>query len=180
LNSSGQSVSRAHVIYSDDHGNTWQLGGSEDELTNESTVVERADGSLLQNMRSYHEKNRRAVATSSDGGASWSRPKLDDALIEPVCQGSILRYSWPEHGGRSRILFSNPASTKRENLTIRVSCDEGATWAVSKVLHAGPSAYSCLAVLSDKSIACLFESGDKSPHERISFVRIRLDWIERK
>src|SRR6266478_1740107 len=36
LNSSGQPVSRAHVIYSDDHGATWQLGGSEDELTNES------------------------------------------------------------------------------------------------------------------------------------------------
>jgi sialidase-1 len=180
LNGSGQSISRAHVIYSDDHGATWQLGGSEDELTNESTVVERADGSLLHNMRSYHKKNRRAMATSSDGGASWSRVKLDQALIEPVCQGSILRYSWPENGGLSRILFSNPASTRRENLTIRISYDEGATWAVTKVLHAGPAAYSCLTVLPDKSIGCLFESGDKSAYEKICLARIPLDWLEKE
>jgi sialidase-1 len=179
-NSADQPASRAHVIFSDDHGTTWRLGGIEDELTNESTVVECADGSLLHNMRSYHKKNRRAVATSNDGGATWSRVKLDDALIEPVCQGSILRYSWPENGGRSRILFSNPASAKRENLTIRISYDEGATWAVSKVLHAGPSAYSCLAVLPDKSIACLFECGEKSLYEKISLARIPLDWLDKE
>jgi sialidase-1 len=179
LNSGGESVSRAHVIFSDDHGKTWQLGGIEDELTNESTIVERSDGSLLHNMRSYHKKNRRAVATSADGGASWSHANSDDALIEPVCQGSILRYSWPEKGSRSRILFSNPASTRRENQTIRISYDEGTTWAVSKVIHAGPSAYSCLAVLADKSIACLFECGDKSAYERISLARIPLDWLEK-
>jgi len=178
LNSSGNAVSRSHIIYSDDHGKTWQLGGSEDELTNESTIVELADGSLLQNMRSYHKKNRRAVATSTDAGATWSRVKLDDALIEPVCQASILRYSWPENGNRGRILFSNPASIKRENLTIRMSYDEGSTWPVSKVLHSGPSAYSCLTVLPDKSIGCLFERGEKSAYEKISLARIPLDWLE--
>jgi sialidase-1 len=177
---SGTVVSRSHVIYSDDRGTTWQIGGIEDELTNESTVVELADGSLLQNMRSYHKKNRRAIATSNDGGASWSPVKLDEALIEPVCQGSILRYSWPENVSRSRILFSNPASTKRENLTVRISYDEGATWPVSKVIHAGPSAYSCLAVLPDKSFACLFECGDKSAYEKISLARIPLDSLEKE
>jgi sialidase-1 len=180
LNSVGQLVSRAHVIYSDDHGKTWQLGGIEDELTNESTVVELADGSLLHNMRSYHKKNRRAIATSNDGGATWSRVKLDETLIEPVCQGSILRYSWPENGSRSRVLFSNPASTKRENLTLRVSYDDGATWPVSKVIHSGPSAYSCLAVLPEKSIACLFECSEKSAYEKISLARIPLGWLEKE
>jgi sialidase-1 len=180
LNTAGQPVSRAHVIYSDEHGSTWQLGGIEDELTNESTVVERADGFLLHNMRSYQKKNRRAVATSNDGGATWSRVKLDDALMEPVCQASIFRYSWPENGGQSRILFSNPASPKRENLTLRVSYDEGATWPISKVVHAGPSAYSCLAVLPDKSIACLFECGEKGTYEKISLARIPLSWLEKE
>lgn len=178
LDGTGNSVSRSHIIYSDDHGSTWQLGGIDDELTNESTIVERADGSLLQNMRSYHKKSRRAVATSHDDGASWSHVKFDDALIEPVCQGSILRYSWPEAGGRSRILFSNPASKERENLTIRLSYDEAAIWAVSKILHSGPSAYSCVAVLPDKSIACLFECGDKTAYEHITLARIPLGWLE--
>ena len=44
---------RSHVLFSDDHGRTWRLGGVLDEKTNESTVVELADGRLLDNMRSY-------------------------------------------------------------------------------------------------------------------------------
>jgi sialidase-1 len=179
LNTPREVASRAHVIFSDDHGNTWQLGGIEDELTNESTIVELANGSLLQSMRSYYKKNRRAIATSIDAGSTWSRVKLDETLIEPVCQGSILRHSWPENGSRSRILFSNPASTKRENLTVRVSYDECATWTVSKGLYPGPSAYSCLTVLPNKSVGCLFECGEKSPYEKISLARIPLDWLEK-
>ncbi len=178
LTTTMQVVTRSHVIFSDDHGQTWQIGGSEDEMTNESTVVERSDGWLLHNMRSYHKKNRRAVATSQDGGLTWSPVKLDDALIEPVCQASILRGTWPVDGDKSRILFSNPASTKREKLTVRVSYDEGATWPVSKEIYSGPAAYSCLAILPDKSMACLFECGEKSAYEKISFARFPLKWLE--
>ena len=178
VGASAQMMTRSHVIFSDDHGATWQLGGIEDEKTNESTVVELADGSLLHNMRSYHKKNRRAVATSKDAGATWSPVKLDNALIEPVCQASILRGTWPADGTKSRILFSNPASVKRENLTVRVSYDEGATWPVSKVIYAGPAAYSGLTVLPDESIACLFECGKKNAYETISLARFPLDWLE--
>ena len=173
-----QSVSFAHVIFSDDHGATWQIGGVEEKDTNESTLVELTDGALLQNMRSYHGQHRRAVATSRDAGATWSPVRLDQTLIEPVCQGALLRCTWPSGSEKSRILFSNPASLKRENLTVRVSYDEGATWPVSKVLCAGPSAYSCLAILPDKSVACLFERGEKSPYEKITLARFPLKWLE--
>lgn len=177
-NGKGQVVSRSHVIYSDDHGKTWQLGGSEDEKTNESTIAELSDGTLLHNMRAYHDKHRRAVATSNDGGTTWSKVKLDEALIEPVCQGNLLRGTFASEGGRSRLLFSNPASEKREKLTVRVSYDEGATWPVSKELHAGPAAYSCLAILPDKMVGDLFERGDKGPYEKITFARFPLSWLE--
>lgn len=170
-------ISRSHVFYSDDHGKTWHLGGIEDKKTNESTVAELADGSVMQNMRSYHNRNRRVVATSRDGGLSWSPVHFDEALIEPVCQGSLFRYSWPEDG-KSRLLFSNPASLKREKLTVRLSYDEGATWAASKLLWEGPSAYSCLTRLPDDSIGCLFECGKKSPYETITLARIPLSWLE--
>jgi len=172
------SDTRSHVIFSDDHGKTWQLGGIEAEMTNESTIAELADGSLLHNMRSYHKKNRRAVATSKDGGLTWSPVKLDDALIEPVCQASLLRCTWPGDGGKSRILFSNPASLKREQMTVRLSYDEGATWPVSKMIYGGPAAYSGLAILPDKSIACLFERGAKNAYETISLARFPLSWLE--
>lgn len=173
-----QVVTRSHVIFSDDHGKTWQIGGIEDEMTNESTIVELSDGSLLHNMRSYHKKSRRAVATSQDSGLTWSPVKLDDTLIEPVCQASILRCTWPDSGGISRILFSNPASTKREKLTVRLSYDEGATWPVSKEIHSGPAAYSCLTILPDQSIGCLFERGATNSYEKISLARFPLSWLE--
>jgi sialidase-1 len=179
LSTEGTPVSRSHIIYSDDHGETWHLGGVEDEKTNESAIVELADGSLLHNMRSYHGKNQRAIARSTDGGLTWSAVKLDPALIEPVCQASLLRLTWPGDGSKGRLLFSNPASTKREKLTVRVSYDEGLKWPVSHLLHDGPAAYSCLVALDGQTIGCLFECGEKNPYERIVFQRIPLTWLEK-
>jgi len=59
-----------------------------------------------------------------------------------------------------------------------VSRDDGKTWPVSKTLHKGPAAYSCLAVLPDKTIGCLYESGHTNACEKITFARFRLDWLE--
>jgi len=175
---SNQTAMRSHVIYSDDHGQTWKLGGSEAEKTDESTLVERPDGSLLHNMRSYHGQHRRAIATSADGGATWTPVHLGDALIEPICQACLLRVSWPEAGRKSRVLFANPASIKRERMTVRLSYDEGATWPVARVLHEGPAAYSGLACLPDQTVLCLFERGEKNPYETISLARFPLAWLE--
>ena len=62
-------------------------------------------------------------------------------------------------------------------MTVRVSYDEGLTWPVARVIHEGPSAYSSLVVLPDGSIGLLFERGDRSPYERITFARLTLDWL---
>jgi len=174
----GKVVTRSQIIYSDDHGTTWHLGGVEDKFTNESTVAERADGSLLHNMRSNHGNHHRAVATSTDAGMTWSVVASDPTLIEPVCEGALLRCTWPDGAQKSRLLFSNPASEKRENMTVRVSYDEGATWPVAGVLHPGPSAYSCLAMLSSNLAGCLYECGEKRPYEKIVLARMSLNWLE--
>src|SRR5262249_40459873 len=64
----GTKARHSHVIYSDDHGATWKLGGGVGPDCNECQVAERADGSLLLNMRSYRANHRRLIATSKDGG----------------------------------------------------------------------------------------------------------------
>ncbi len=169
----------SHIIYSDDHGATWKLGGAIRPLVNECQVVEKADGegTLLMNMRSYFGRNLRTHSISRDGGLSWSEPVNVSELIEPVCQASIIRYSWPAEGKKGILLFSNPASAKREHMTIKASYDEGRTWPVARQLAEGPSAYSCLTILPDSSLACLFETGEQSAYERIKFARFSIDWL---
>lgn len=170
---------RSHLFFSDDGGKTWQLGGSADPGTNESQVVELADGRLMLNMRNHPPlgENLRRVATSADGGRTLSKSEPDRALIEPPAQASLLRLTLASRHDRNRLLFSNPASTRRERLTARVSYDEGATWPVSRVIHAGPAAYSSLVALPEGDVGVLFERGDESPYERITFARMTLDWL---
>lgn len=169
----------AHVIYSDDSGKTWKLGGSVGPNTNECRIVELSDGHLMLNMRNYGIKNAdaaklgRAISTSADGGLTWSEVTHDSTLVEPVCQASLI--PGPPVDGRASFLFANPASAKRENLTIRLSLDDCKTWPRSVVLHPGPAAYSDLALLPDNTILCLYERGTKSPSERITLARLRAE-----
>lgn len=164
----------SHIVYSDDHGKTWKLGGSAGPDCNESTVAELADGSLMLNMRTYAGKNRRAVSISRDGGLTWSAPALDDALIEPVCQASLIALG---KGKGRALLFSNPAAEQRVNMTVRLSRDEGKTWIASKTIHDGPAAYSNLIELKGNAAGLLYERGDASRYERITFARFPLAWI---
>lgn len=161
----------SHIIYSDDHGATWQLGGSVEVGTNECAVVETADGALYINCRNYVGEKRRAVAWSYDQGESFTPLRWEETLVEPICQASLVRYA--DH----QILFANPASTRREKLTIRLSTDEGQSWPVAKLLYDGPAAYSDLAVLPDETICCLYECGESNPYERLRLARFTVDWL---
>lgn len=168
----------SHVMYSDDHGETWRIGGEvqAEGKTNESQLVELADGSLLINMRGQFE-NHRKTARSIDGGMSWREVSADPTLIEPRCQASLLGFTDRLLYAKDRILFSNPADRERRNMTVRLSYDEGKSWPVAKQLHGGPSAYSCLTVLSDMTIGCLYERGDETPYEKITFAHFDIEWL---
>ena len=170
----------SHVIYSDDRGETWKIGGVAEVKTNECAVAELKDGSLLLNMRSYHGKHRRAVQNSRDGGLTWGELHLDETLIEPVCQASLLTTVPLGKKGNGQLLFSNPAATTRTRMTIRLSEDDGRTWKHSRVIHEGPAAYSSLAILRDKTVGLLYERGETRPYERITFAHFNLDWVKGK
>jgi len=158
---------RAHVLYSDDRGKTWAIGGVHQGFTNESTVAELADGRVYQNMRSYTGERHRRVSYSGDSGMTWGEDETDSALIEPVCQASVL-------SAGAGLLFSNPASEKREKMTVRWSGDSGKSWPTAVELYGGPSAYSDLVLLNESTAACVYERGVKNPYESIVFTPVPL------
>jgi sialidase-1 len=133
----------------------------------------------MLNMRNHPPKpeNHRMVATSDDLGRTLSKASTDRTLIEPPAQASLLRLTTTKTHDRNRLLFANPASARRERLTVRLSYDEGTSWPVARVLHEGPAAYSSLVVLPDLSIGILLERGERSPYEKITFARFTLDWL---
>ncbi|MFA6086574.1 exo-alpha-sialidase [Mucilaginibacter sp.] len=174
---SATSKNFAHVIYSDDHGQNWKLGtNTPQDKTNETTVAELSGGKLMLNMRNSDRNHKtRLTAISTNGGQDWGDVQTDTVLNEPICQGSLLNYSLSKK--KSILLFSNPASQKaRENMTLRVSLDDGQTWLNSVVIHAGPSAYSDIAVYHGQ-VACFYEAGILKPYEGIAFKTLSLDGL---
>ncbi len=183
----GSRVSFSHVIYSDDDGKTWQLGGSAGPQTNECAVVQLADGSLLMNMRSFAEPHLRAIAYSHDGGLTWSPNRFDPALTEPICQGTFIRYTLERNADKNRLLFANPADTVRDRMTVRMSYDEGKTWPVARMVYEDFSEYSCLAILKDGTIGLLYTRGPGKPTPEhrsyapdgteIIFAHFNISWL---
>lgn len=162
----------SHVIFSDDHGKTWELGGTTpQDQVNECTVAELPDGKLILNMRNYDrtQKNRK-ISFSNDGGESWSVLQPVETLPEPICQASLL-YS-PYDG---KMYFLNPADENhRVKMTLKSTVDSGLSWKTEKLLHSGPSAYSDLTLINKNTLGCLFEAGEKSPYEEIVFTTYQI------
>jgi sialidase-1 len=188
------------TIFSDDQGKTWKAGDIAVPCTdewinpNETVAIELNDGRVMLNVRSESKAHRRLIVTSPDGATGWSTPKFDDALFEPICMGSIVRYN---HGGKSLILFSNPhnldkakgkaepgKNRDRKNISVKISRDEGQTWPVNKLIEDGPSMYSDIAVTQSGAILCFYgRSGDSKgvaafAGGRLTLARFNLEWLE--
>jgi sialidase-1 len=182
---------RRRNIYSDDHGATWQYqiipAG-----TDEGTIVERADGTLMRNDRPggtpWDLAKRRHISTGTiENGFSAFTPA--SALPDPRCEGSITRYA----GDRSRIIFLNSASElTRYNMMARVSYDEGQTWYASRRLHntitpeeaaaQGKGGYSSMTKTADFAIGALVEqketpTGTYNSNWSIEFQKFNLTWL---
>ena len=187
------------TIFSDDAGKTWQAGNIAVPDTaawinpNETVAIELNDGRVMLNVRNESKAHRRLVTTSADGATGWSTPRFDDALLEPICMGGIVRY---RHGGQNLILFCNPhnldkekgqpepgKSRDRKNVSVKISRDEGQTWSVHKSIEPGPSMYSDIAVTRAGTILCFYgRSGDNQGMAafaggRLTVARFNLDWL---
>jgi sialidase-1 len=169
----------AHGYYTDDHGKTFKIGNSLNfPGSNESTAAELSNDRLMMNSRNQRGDIRaRIVSISSNGGASWDTTYFDKTLIDPVCEGAILNIG--KKKGKNILAFCNAASTnQRDNLTLRISFDEGKTWVKNFPVYKGPAdsmqkkdfaAYSDLVKINKKTVGILYEKDD---YAEIVFTKI--------
>lgn len=163
------------VFKSKNHGKSWRLLENPVGKIDESKIVELVDNRLLVNAR-VNKKGSRGVFISSDNGKTWQEQKNAQQLIDPSCNGSIIRYTSTKDGfDKDRLLFVNPKSgKKRENLTVRISYDEGKTWSKGKTIYKGSAAYSTLTILQNGDIGLFFE---KDGYTKNVFTSFSLEWL---
>lgn len=195
-------------VYSDDHGKTWKAGdiavpdNDVSVIPNETSVVQLADGRVMFNARNESINYRRLITYSKDGATNWSTAEFHDAFFEPICFGSMCRFSIMPEQSKNRILFCNPDSRQdpfvaakpatprsapnrhRTNLTIRMTYDEGISWPVKKVIDPQIAGYSDIAVTPDGMIHVLYEGGSITgtgnnhfKNAQMSVASFDLEWL---
>jgi sialidase-1 len=175
----------SHLVYSDDHGQTWKLGAADTQLAadplhpNECVAVELVDGRIYVNARQHQGSDpaKRTIAYSSDGGETFDAPFVAEPQItSPIVQNSLIRFAARDQGDDENLLvYCGPGHPKdRRDLTILTSRDEGKTWKQKTVINRGPAAYCDLVKLSDKEVGVLYEAG-KMLYGEILFATVALD-----
>lgn len=158
-----QRVPWSGIMYSKDHGKTWQTHPvCPVRETTESQVVELEPGTLMLNMRN-NLRTGRMVYTTADMGESWEVHESSGKLIEPVCMASLIKVKAEDNIlGKDILLFSNPATTKsRFDITIKASLDGGKTWLEHDSILLDEEngwGYSCLSMIDRETVGILYES----------------------
>ena len=188
------------TVYSDDRGETWHAGDviveTTDETPNpsETELVELSDGRVLANVRNESKRHRRLFSISNDGATGWSKPEFQDALYEPICMSGNATLV-DAKGNTTALLCSYPNSgpgtgptgkegnRERRNLTVSLSNDDGESWTESRVVDAGPSGYSDMAVGPDGTVYLLYEAKSLEPKgpfipATVTLVRFNRGWLE--
>ncbi|TXJ23548.1 MAG: exo-alpha-sialidase [Chitinophagaceae bacterium] len=162
----------AHGFYTDDHGKTFKLSETVNiPGSNESTAAPLSNGRLMMNSRNQRgDVKARIVSISSNGGATWDTTYFDKNLPDPVNEGSLLIIGMKK--GKAILAFCNAADTeKRDNLTLRISYNEGKAWKKNFVIDStgkkDNSAYSDIILLNKKEIGVVYE---KDNYSRIVFT----------
>src|SRR5690606_10498996 len=134
-------VVRSYVLFSDDHGETWQRGEPVGEDMDETTIVELSDGRVLLNSRDHARGGHRRIAVSADGGASWEDRGIDEQFVDPGNNAQLAaRFpEAPRGDARAReLLFSNAHDRfARQRGTLSASLDDGGTWGEVLVFEPG-------------------------------------------
>ena len=174
-----------YALFSDDGGESWEAGepAAVDAAGipgNEAQIAELSDGRLWMNARHTSSEGElavglRKVATSADGGQSWSDFVDDPQLPDLQVMASPLTFSTERDDDRQRLLFSMPVDVFRSNGTVRLSYDDAGSWPVEKRIIEGYFQYNSLVRLDCHHVGSLYERGLVT--EEILFARFSLDWL---
>ncbi|MFI9757837.1 exo-alpha-sialidase [Streptomyces sp. NPDC051963] len=166
----------AHALYSDNGGQTWNLGFVDTTYNgynnaNESTATQLTDGRLYFNSR---DQNGTSTGNRLDTYSSSGAQKLDRLYRVqhtlgdvPVVEGSVLQLS------DGPLLFSGPSvPTARQSMAIWRSTDAGQTFQKARTLDTRRAAYSDLVQVSGTTVGILYETGTSGTYDTIEFRRI--------
>ena len=165
------------LIVSRDHGDTWTVGSPSAIGNTECQAVQLDDGSIMLNARTEKPTGLRSVYVTGDLGRTW-RPHQTHrkALIEPNCNGSLLRFDYRKEGQPKHVLlFANPHSqTGRDHHSIQVSFDEGRTWPEEfrLLLDEGQgNGYPSMTRIDDRHVGIVYEGSQA----HLVFEKLSLD-----
>ena len=104
----------------------------------------------------------RQFSWSHDDGSTWSLPIISPFLglnyKGGSCEGSTVALPESDENAGGKLVFATPFSTKaRENMSLFVSDDSGATWQNSQQVYAGGSAYSALLGINSTHVGLVYE-----------------------
>ncbi len=167
-----------YFFMSDDGGKNWYVSGtSGTKSADEPKTLERNNGDLAISVRAsgYNYYNY-----TSDEGATWHNPsqtRFTSGISGNACDGEYMVWCSTLEGNPWNIAFQTlPNSGSRQNVSIALSTDEGATFGNAKTICPRGSAYSAAVVLPDGTLGVYYEENGVFGGYTMRFVRFSLDW----
>ncbi len=167
-----------YFFMSKDGGKSWYVSGtSGTSSADEPKTLERNNGDLAISVRAsgYNYYNY-----TSDEGATWYNPsqtRFTSGISGNACDGEYMVWCSTLEGNPWNIAFQTlPNSGSRQNVSIALSTDEGATFGSPKTICPRGSAYSAAVVLPDGTLSVYYEENGLFGAYTMRFVRFSLDW----
>ena len=167
-----------YFFMSKDGGQSWYVSGTSGTSgADEPKTLERNNGDLAISVRAsgYNYYNY-----TSDDGATWHLPsqtRFTSGISGNACDGEYMVWCSTVEGNAWDIAFQTlPNSGSRQNVSIALSTDEGATFGTPKTICPIGSAYSAAVVLPDGTLGVYYEENGVFGGFTMRFVRFSLDW----